>query len=206
MNWMYYLKIMVGHKCPACCSVDSADLQSISHNIKNCESLGKESACMQKTFLLLKQTEWTNPRSAIIRGISHILRRVLTVHLCLMQTATLRCPHRCFASITKIAIHWQMFLWLSSTQLLHACAFMNVIYIVKRFFPSSPQAPCLHWVFKAYTGLYLYSSVGIYVEWICQLRGWLDGATFDMLNTGTTKEMHLSRTLEGALCNFFTGL
>lgn len=51
-----YLRIMVCCKCPARCFFDSADLQPIRHNIKNSNSAGKASSCIQWAYFLLRTT------------------------------------------------------------------------------------------------------------------------------------------------------
>lgn len=132
---------MVCYKCPACSSSDSTDLQSISHSIEKHDSAGRASASQKKIFLLpnTKKKRERERESKVIysQGDFHTECRgcTVTVHLCLIQTVSLRRPR-----ITKIVIHRQMFLWLSSTQPLPACAFMNIIYIVKRFSSPVPRS------------------------------------------------------------------
>lgn len=157
---------MVWCKCPACSSFHSTDLQSISPCIKKHDSAGRGFSQPERIFLLL------NTKKKEIEGIQgHLLlggfsHRLLGMYCnsaplfnadshsqmspvdALQASQKLLFSDRCFSGYHPLSHCQHVHLWISFTLL--------------RDFPLQSSGPTEFLKCK----IYLYSSAGIYVEWI----------------------------------------
>lgn len=141
----------------------------------------------ENIFIAQKTKEWRNSRSSMVTG--HFLTEYrefnnpplfnadsnsqMSPADALQASQKLLFTDRCFSGYHPLSHCEHMHLWMSFTLL-----------------RDSPRpvlrSPVSTELFKS--TLYLYSSAGVYVEWISQLRKCLGAATFDLLNTSKTEK------------------